>query len=194
MLVLACVVSDQFRNDVRKYHKDFIVLDAANILAATLHDSKKRDEFVSSLPFVVLSLPFVVNDVELIEPEIDLLCRIKSGNQKGFWEIVERYFNSKYIIFEFKNYAKPIKQKEVYTTEKYLYYKALRKVAIIITANGFDKHSQWAAKGSLKESGKLILLLGKDDMKKMYEMKVNQDDPSEYLLGKLDDLLSGLEK
>lgn len=30
----------------------------------------------------------------------DLLCRIKDGNQKSFWTILEKYFNSKYIIFE----------------------------------------------------------------------------------------------
>lgn len=34
--------------------------------------------------------------------KFDLLCRIKDGNQKTFWSIIERYFNSKYIIFEFK--------------------------------------------------------------------------------------------
>ena len=38
----------------------------------------------------------------------DLLCRIKDENQKTFWSILEGYFKSKYVIFEFKNYSKPI--------------------------------------------------------------------------------------
>lgn len=38
----------------------------------------------------------------------DLLCRIKDENQKTFWSILERYFRSKYVIFEFKNYKEPI--------------------------------------------------------------------------------------
>ncbi|WP_118791091.1 hypothetical protein [Haemophilus haemolyticus] len=35
----------------------------------------------------------------------DLLCRIKDDNKKTFWSIVENYFKSKYVIFEFKNYS-----------------------------------------------------------------------------------------
>lgn len=124
----------------------------------------------------------------------DLLCRIKDDNQKTFWSILERYFNSKYIIFEFKNYSEPITQKEVYTTEKYLYAKALRSVGIIISANGYEENAYWAAKGSLRENGKLIILLDTDDLIAMNKMKLNQEDPSNYLLEKLDSLLLDLEK
>lgn len=124
----------------------------------------------------------------------DLICRIKDGNQKTFWSILEKYFNSKYVIFEFKNYNKAISQKEVYTTEKYLYAKALRSVGIVIAANGFDENAQWAAKGCLRENGKLIILLETNDLIKMNEMKLEYDDPSDYLLKKLDEILVELEK
>ena len=124
----------------------------------------------------------------------DLLCRIKDGNQKTFWSILERYFNSKYVIFEFKNYTEPITQKEIYTTEKYLYAKALRSVGILISAHGYDENAYWAAKGCLRENGKLILLLETNDLIEMNKMKIDQEDPSNYLLGKLDDLLMDLEK
>lgn len=124
----------------------------------------------------------------------DLLCRIKDGNQKTFWSILERFFNSKYIVFEFKNYKDPITQKEIYTTEKYLYAKALRSVGIIIAANGFQENARWAAKGSLRENGKLIILLDVEDLIQMNEMKIAQDEPADYLLDKLDDLLLELEK
>lgn len=124
----------------------------------------------------------------------DLLCRIKDNNYKTFWSMMNDFFNSKYIIFEFKNYTNQITQKEVYTTERYLYAKALRNVAIIVAKNGFDDNSTWAAKGSLREYGKLILLLTNDDIKTMYNMKKEQDDPSEFLLNKLDAMLSELEK
>lgn len=124
----------------------------------------------------------------------DLLCRIKDNNEKTFWSILERYFNSKYVIFEFKNYSAPITQKEIYTTEKYLYKRALRSVALIIARNGFDNNAQWAAKGCLRENGKLIILLNNDDLRKMVIAKTTQDDPTDYLLEKLDTLLSELEK
>lgn len=124
----------------------------------------------------------------------DLLCRIKDENQKTFWSIIEKYFNSKYIIFEFKNYSKPISQTEIYTTEKYLYSKALRSVGFIVSANGYDKNAQWAAKGCLRENGKLIILLDTEDMIKMSKIVIDNEDPSEYLLNKLDEILLTLEK
>lgn len=126
--------------------------------------------------------------------KFDLLCRIKENNQKTFWSVIERYFNSKYIIFEFKNYNEPITQKEIYTTEKYLYAKALRCVAIIISQNGYSENAYWASKGCLRESGKLLILLDTNDLIEMNKMKENLDDPSDYLLSKLDDILMELEK
>ena len=124
----------------------------------------------------------------------DLLCRIKDGNQKTFWSILERYFNSKYVIFEFKNYNEKITQKEIYTTERYLYAKALRSVAIIVSANGYEENAYWAAKGSLRENGKLILLLTTEDLIAMNKIKNEQEDPANYLLERLDNLLLDLEK
>lgn len=125
----------------------------------------------------------------------DLLCRTKDdNNNKTFWSIVENYFKSKYIIFEFKNYTDYVCQKEIYTTEKYLYAKALRSVAIIITPQGYDENACWAAKGCLRENGKLILLLTNDDLIKMLKMKSNFENPSVFLQDYLDALLSTLEK
>ena len=107
---------------------------------------------------------------------------------------MEQYFKSKYIIFEFKNYSKKITQLEVYKTERYLYSKALRSVAIIIAPNGYQRNAMWAAKGCLREKGKLILLFTKEDLIQMIRLKKEENDPSEYLLQKLDDLLFDLEK
>lgn len=124
----------------------------------------------------------------------DLICRIKDRNDKTFWSILERYFNTKYVIFEFKNYSDKITQKEVYTTEKYLYSKALRSVGIVVAANGYDDNAYWAAKGCLRENGKLIMLLETQDLIAMNKMKLDYEDPSDYLLEKLDGILLELEK
>ena len=74
----------------------------------------------------------------------DLICKIKDNIQVAFWKFIEEYFRSKYIIFEFKNYTKQITQKEIYTTDKYLYAKALRCVAIIISCEGEDRNAKKA--------------------------------------------------
>ena len=50
----------------------------------------------------------------------DLICKIKDDKVSPFWKFLEDFFNTKYIIFEFKNYKDAITQKEIYTTEKYL--------------------------------------------------------------------------
>ncbi len=124
----------------------------------------------------------------------DLLCRIKDDNKKTFWSIVENYFKSKYVIFEFKNYSEEVTQKEIYTTERYLYSKALRSVGIIVTKEGYDKNAFWAAKGCLRENGKLILLLTNKDLLEMIKIKNDEENPSDYLLNKLDEVLLELEK
>lgn len=71
----------------------------------------------------------------------DLCCKIKNGVNQDFFDTIKNYFNTKYIVFEFKNYEKEISQKEIYTTEKYLYEKALRRVAIIISRKGASKNA-----------------------------------------------------
>lgn len=117
----------------------------------------------------------------------DLIARIASLHD--FWRSLARDFHSRYVVFEFKNYADPITQKEVYSTEKYLFTTALRSIAIIISRKGSDKHAKVAMQGSLRESGKLIFGLDLDDLCEMLSMKDDGDDPNTYLSDKLDGIL-----
>lgn len=124
----------------------------------------------------------------------DLICKIKDGEVSAFWSVLEDFFKSKYIIFEFKNYVDRITQREVYTTDKYLYHKALRGVAIIISCHGEDKNAQKAIRGTLRENGKLIVSVNNQDLIKMLEMKINDGVPADYLYDILDEMLIDLEK
>lgn len=125
----------------------------------------------------------------------DMCCKIKNGVTQDFFDTICKYFSTKYIVFEFKNYEKPITQREIYTTEKYLYEKALRKVAIIISGKGADKHAKMAARGSLRESGKLIICLSDEDLKAMLQIKKEGEKTTGgYLEDILDDMLMRLEK
>lgn len=56
------------------------------------------------------------------------------------------------------------------------------------------ENAYWATKGSLRENGKLIMLFDTEDLIAMNKMKMEQEDPANYLLNKLDDLLLNLEK
>ncbi len=125
----------------------------------------------------------------------DLCCKIKNGTNQDFFDMVMNYFNTKYIIFEFKNYSKKITQKEIYTTEKYLYEKALRSVAILISRKGPDEHALWAIKGCLRENGKLILCLSDEDLSNLIDiMDKKEKSTAEYFEDLLDELLIHLEK
>ena len=124
----------------------------------------------------------------------DLVCRIKDGKVSGFWKTIEQFFNSKYVIFEFKNYREQITQREIYTTEKYLYLKALRGVGIIISCYGTDNNAEKAIRGTLRENGKLILIVNNQGLIEMIEAKTKGREPSGYLYDQLDTMLVDLEK
>ena len=124
----------------------------------------------------------------------DAIAKIKRGNNKEFWETSERYYNSKYVVFEYKNYSDKITQAQVYTTVRYLYATALRRVAILISTNGADDHANVAIRGILRDEGKLIIALSNEDLIAMLGMKQRKEEPADYLSDKLDELLIDLEK
>ena len=124
----------------------------------------------------------------------DLICKIKDGEISGLWSTILQCFNSRYIIFEFKNYTEEITQKEIYTTDKYLYLKALRGVAIIISCKGTSPNADKAIRGTLRENGKLILSINNSDLLKMIDIKMSEGIPADYLYTKFDKLLIDLEK
>ena len=124
----------------------------------------------------------------------DIVCKIKAkGND--FWDILDQHFHSKYIIFECKNYQDSITQREVYTTEKYLYSTALRRVAFLISVNGTGESAEKAIRGILRETGKLIIPVTNNDLVEMLKHKQSGQNPAVEVLGSLlDRLLVKLEK
>lgn len=124
----------------------------------------------------------------------DLLCRIISSHQNTFWTELAHDFHTRYVLFEFKNYTDEIKQGQIYTTEKYLFLTALRSVSFIIARNGADNNAIKAAKGALKEAGKLIVILTAMDICEMLKLKDKGDEPSIILRAKIDEMLIKLTR
>ena len=127
---------------------------------------------------------------------MDLICSFKAITESThpFWQLLSRYYNTQFVVFEFKNYGNKIDQNLIYTTEKYLFNPALRNVAIIISRKGFSEAATFAAMGCLKEHGKLILNITDDDLIKMLEAKGNEDDPTTLLMEKFEDFLMSISK
>lgn len=123
---------------------------------------------------------------------MDLLCSLKGTTE--FWKFLITFYQTKFVVFEYKNYSDYVSQNLIYITEKYLFPVALRNVAFIISRKGFDSNAQRAALGCLKESGKLIISLDDNDLIQMIHMKENGEEPSDYLLDKVEQILMSVSK
>ncbi len=123
---------------------------------------------------------------------MDMICSLKGTSE--FWKLLIRHYNSRFVVFEFKNFSQKVDQNFIYTTEKYLFGAALRSVAVILSRKGFSAHAADAADGCLKESGKLILGLNDDDLIAMLRKKDAGEEPADYLLDVLEERLMSIGK
>lgn len=119
---------------------------------------------------------------------MDLIGRIQP-NSGSFWSDLSRDFGTRYVVFEAKNYSAKIGQGQVLTTEKYLFPKALRSVAIIVARNGASDNALKTIEGSLREQGKLMLVLSMDELCSLLDGFDRGDAPENILYEKLDFLL-----
>lgn len=124
----------------------------------------------------------------------DLVCRVIHKSNSEIWELILNTLRSRYVIFEFKNYTKEITQREIITTERYLYPTALRSCAFILSRKGMSKNANSVMEGAMREHGKLMISLDCKDISTMLKGKDNGDDPNVYLFDKVDQFLIGLSR
>lgn len=122
----------------------------------------------------------------------DFVCRVRPTTE--FWKFLIDHLNSRYILFEFKNYDEKIGQGQVLTTEKYLLERGLRRVAIVFTRKGADAAAMKMAQGSMREHGKLILVVNDKQVCKMLHMKDRGEDPTDSLFEVADNFLLSLPR
>ena len=122
----------------------------------------------------------------------DFVCRVRPNTD--YWKFIVENLNSRYVVFEFKNYSENIKQGQVLTTEKYLLERGLRKVAFIFARTGYDKNAKSVMQGAMREHGKLILCLNDDALCEMLHMKERGEDPTDYLFTITDEFLLALPR
>lgn len=122
----------------------------------------------------------------------DLICRLSPTTD--FWNFVDNQLASRYVLFEFKNYNKPIKQGQILTTEKYLLPLALRRLGIVFCRKGADQSAQLTVAGAMRESGKMMLVLEDENVCELLHAKDHGDDPSDHLFRLSDDFLMALNR
>lgn len=118
----------------------------------------------------------------------DLISRIRPMHD--LWRQLSQDFRTRYVVFEFKNYNRRVLPDQIFLTEKYLYPSALRCFAVIITRGGVHKNAIRAAKGVLRDSGKLILICTVSEVLKMLHAKDQGDDPNDLLWYAVDEFLT----
>lgn len=122
----------------------------------------------------------------------DYICRIKPTTE--FWNFVLNQLDSRYVLFEFKNYSGKIKQGQILTTEKYLLERGLRRVAIIISRAGADIGAIKMTQGAMREHGKLMLVIDENQVCDMLHMKERGEDPTDRLFELADNFLVTLPR
>jgi hypothetical protein len=122
----------------------------------------------------------------------DFICRLRPTTE--FWKFAIDHLNSRYVLFEFKNYTGKIKQGQILTTEKYLLERGLRRVAIILTRVGADPGAVASIQGAMREHGKLMLVVGDEDICSMLHMKERGEDPTDRLFDMADNFLLSLPR
>lgn len=122
----------------------------------------------------------------------DLVCRVIDNST--IWKFISRDLDSRYVLFEFKNYSEKITQSQVYSTEKYLLDKAKRKVCFLISRLGPSDNAFTACQGAMREHGKMIICLDDDDIIRMIESRMVGNDPNELVFEKLDRFLMELPR
>lgn len=120
----------------------------------------------------------------------DLVCRALPNSE--LWRLILSDLKSRYVVFEFKNYSGKISESEINQAEKYLSPIALRCVAFIISPSGFSPSALAATYGSMRESGRMIVLLSTDNLIKMLIGKDEGADPNVFMFEVVDEFLMGL--
>lgn len=122
----------------------------------------------------------------------DLICRLSPTTD--FWNFVDNQLVSRYVLFEFKNYSARINQGQILTTEKYLLPRALRRLGIIFCRKGPDRSAQLTVAGSMRESGKMMLILDDEKVCELLREKDQGNDPSDLLFQLSDEFLMALNR
>ena len=148
---------------------------------------EKAIKYLFKTEFFQISSQYSTNDNIF---RMDLITSLKGTTE--FWKFLIQFFNTKFVVFEFKNYSEEISQNLIFITGKYLYPSALRNVAFIISRYGLDKNANLIVDSKIKDEKKLIISLTDKDILIMIALKEEGKEPSDYLLEKVEKMLMSL--
>ena len=116
--------------------------------------------------------------------------QVALNGKTKFWRSLKNDYQSRYVVFEFKNYAKVLPANMVDLTAKYFCKDANRNVIFLISRKGLSFNARTAAMKHIR-NGQLMIELTDADLIEMLRMKQAYQDPSLHLQRKVDALLMG---
>lgn len=144
-------------------------------------------EYLFSSEFFQMSKQHKTND-DLFR--MDLICSLKGTTE--FWKFLIQFYSTKFVVFEFKNYSKKLSQNLLFIASKYLFPEALRNVCFMISRLGINENAQKVIDSKIKSEKKLLISLTDEDLLIMVAKKEQGEDPSDYLLEKVENMLMSL--
>lgn len=208
--------SDQTaRREAIEEHPDQLLRPKGEELVAKLRDvpsGKKGAKAYEEVCRAIIDYIFVddLRDVRSQRRTVDglnfydLIYRVRPSHP--FWTTLTRDFRARVVLFECKNYGKPIGPMQVFSTERYLSASALRPVCFVLSRKPANDRAMQAAYGAMRESGKLLVFLSDEDLEAMLRAKDFQlneggsqdereaNDPIEILDQKIYDFISAMPR
>lgn len=120
----------------------------------------------------------------------DIIFNIPS-ELDGFWSLFLIKFGLA-LIFECKNYVKPIRENQLQISSKYVGEHKLAKLGILVTRKGLHENGVKAQENIWKEHKKMILCMSDEHLQKMLELKHEGDEPSKVIDSLIRDFLVSL--
>lgn len=102
---------------------------------------------------------------------------VRLAPRHDVWQSLSTEFSSRYMIFSFQNEAEPAGYGDVTAASRHLHPKARRSVGILVARGGFEQGARRAAVETLRDHGKLVLLVSLQELK---EMLIARDAGDEY--------------
>lgn len=111
---------------------------------------------------------------------------------KGFWRHVAEKYHGDKIVFEFKNYNKPIAKSEVVQVASYLSKKGCGLFAVIWSRKEVTTSALTEIKHQWVYNDKMIICISDDDVSRMLLAKKDGKNPDYIIKKKISEIRGGL--
>lgn len=106
------------------------------------------------------------------------------------WAGLCEAFSSPYLAIGFLNDAEPAAFGDVVNAARHLHPRARRSIGILVTRAGFDAGARRAAVETLREQGKLVLMVSLQDVREMLIARDAGDDYHDFFHERASDLMA----